>query len=37
MMVAKNELCGLGGKLQKPIMLLYWAALYLISSALWTI
>ncbi len=35
MMVAKSELSGLDAKWQKPIMLLYWAALYLISSALW--
>lgn len=37
MMVAKSELSGLDQKWQKPIMLLYWGALYLISSALWLI
>ena len=35
MMVAKSELSGLSDWWQKPIMALYWAALYLISSALW--
>ncbi len=35
MMVAKGELSGLDPKWQKPVMLLYWAALYLISAALW--
>lgn len=37
MMVAKSELSGLDPKWQKPIMLLYWGALYLISSALWLV
>ena len=35
MMVAKGELSGLDPKWHKPVMLLYWAALYLISAALW--
>lgn len=35
MMVAKSELSGLDPKWQKPIMALYWGALYLISAALW--
>lgn len=35
MLVAKGELCGLDPKWHKPVMLLYWAALYLISAALW--
>lgn len=35
MMVAKSELSCLDQKWQKPIMLLYWGALYLISTALW--
>lgn len=35
MMVAKSEFSHLGEKLQKPIMALYWLALYLISTALW--
>lgn len=35
MMVAKSELSGLDAKWQKPIMALYWGALYLISAALW--
>lgn len=33
MMVAKSELSNLPPKYQKPIMLLYWAALYLLSSS----
>ena len=37
MMVAKSELSGLDPKWQKPIMLLYWGALYLISWAFWLI
>lgn len=36
LMVAKSEFSGLGDKHQKLIMLLYWAALYLISAALWS-
>lgn len=35
MMVAKSELSHLDESWQKPIMLLYWAALFLISTALW--
>lgn len=35
MMVAKSELSGLPPVWQKPVMLLYWAALYLISAPLW--
>lgn len=35
MMVAKGELCGLPPQYQKPVMLLYWAALYLLSCPLW--
>lgn len=35
MMVAKGELSGLPPKFQKPVMLLYWAALYLLSWPLW--
>lgn len=35
MMVAKSELSGLSPSWQKPVMLLYWAALYLISAVLW--
>ena len=35
MMVAKSELSGLPPVWQKPIMVLYWAALYLISAPLW--
>ncbi len=35
MLVAKGELCGLDPKWHKPVMLLYWAALYLISAVLW--
>ena len=34
---AKSELSGLDPKWQKPIMLLYWGALYLISWAFWLI
>lgn len=35
MMVAKGELCGLPPKFEKPVMVLYWAALYLFSCPLW--
>ena len=35
MLVAKNQLSRLPDKWQKPIMALYWAALYLISMGLW--
>lgn len=35
MMVAKSEFSKLGEKLQKPIMLLYWLALYLLSAVYW--
>ena len=35
MMVAKGELSGLPPAYQKPVMLLYWAALYLIACPLW--
>lgn len=35
MMVAKMELVGRSKKLQKPVMVLYWAALYLIAAGLW--
>lgn len=35
MMVAKSELCHLDPVWQKPIMVLYWAALYLIAVPLW--
>lgn len=35
MMVAKGELSGLPPGYQKPVMLLYWAALYLIACPLW--
>ncbi|MGI6254188.1 MAG: lysoplasmalogenase family protein [Acutalibacter sp.] len=35
MLVAKNQLSHWDDKWQKPIMLLYWAALYLISVGLW--
>lgn len=35
MMVAKSELSGLPSKFHKPVMLLYWAALYLIAAVLW--
>lgn len=35
MMVAKNQLAHWDKKWQKPIMALYWGALYLISTGLW--
>lgn len=35
MMVAKSELSHLPPVWQKPVMALYWAALYLIASVLW--
>ena len=35
MLVAKNQLSHWPDKWQKPIMALYWAALYLISAGLW--
>lgn len=35
MMVAKGQLSGLDPKWHKPVMALYWGALYLISAALW--
>ena len=35
MMVAKDELSGLPPKFHKPVMLLYWAALYLLACPLW--
>ena len=35
MLVAKNQLSRWPDKWQKPIMALYWAALYLISMGLW--
>ena len=35
MMVAKSELCGLPPVWQKPVMVLYWAALYLLTWPLW--
>lgn len=35
MLVAKNQLSHWDDKWQKPIMILYWAALYLISVGLW--
>lgn len=35
MLVAKNQLSHWGKKWQKPIMALYWGALYLISVGLW--
>lgn len=35
MMVAKMELVGCSKQLEKPIMVLYWAALYLIAAGLW--
>lgn len=35
MLVAKNQLAHWDDKWQKPIMALYWAALYLISVGLW--
>lgn len=37
MMVAKQELSHLDSFWQKPVMLLYWLALYLISAPLWII
>lgn len=37
MMVAKGELSGLPPKFHKPVMLLYWGALYLIAAALWSV
>lgn len=37
MLVAKNQLAHWDDKWQKPIMALYWAALYLISVGLWVI
>ena len=36
MMVAKSELSHLADFWQKPVMLLYWLALYLIAVPLWT-
>lgn len=35
MMVAKSEFSRRSERLQKPVMLLYWAALYLLSAMLW--
>ena len=35
MLVAKNQLSHWDKKWQKPIMALYWGALYLISVGLW--
>ncbi len=35
MMVAKSEFSRLGERLQKPIMALYWVALYLLSAVYW--
>ena len=35
MLVAKNQLSRWPDKWQKPIMVLYWGALYLISTGLW--
>lgn len=35
MMVAKGQLSGLPPKFQKPVMVLYWGALYLIATAAW--
>lgn len=35
MMVAKSELSSLSPSWQKPVMLLYWAALYLLAWPLW--
>ena len=35
MLVAKNQLSRWPDKWQKPIMALYWGALYLISTGLW--
>ena len=37
MLVAKNQLAHWDDKWQKPIMALYWAALYLISLGLWVV
>ena len=37
MLVAKNQLSHWDDKWQKPIMALYWAALYLISMGLWVV
>lgn len=37
MLVAKNQLAHWDDKWQKPIMALYWGALYLISVGLWVI
>lgn len=37
MLVAKNQLSRWPDKWQKPIMALYWAALYLISMGLWAV
>ena len=37
MLVAKNQLAHWDDKWQKPIMALYWAALYLISMGLWVV
>ncbi len=37
MLVAKNQLSHWDDKWQKPIMALYWAALYLISLGLWVV
>ncbi len=36
MLVAKGELSGLPPRFHKPVIALYWAALYLLASALWT-
>jgi uncharacterized membrane protein YhhN len=35
MMVAKSELSRMDQRLQKPIMVLYWGALFLISCVIW--
>ena len=35
MLVAKNQLSHWDKKWQKPIMALYWGALYLISAGVW--
>lgn len=37
MLVAKNQLAHWDDTWQKPIMVLYWAALYLISMGLWVV
>lgn len=37
MLVAKNQLAHWDDKWQKPIMVLYWAALYFISMGLWAV